>query len=96
MLALPCLRAKLKWVTAVLYIYTTTTTLTPFESTLLGTIAGYVIAWQALTFTLGLIRAKGPPGVALLAHVSVIRGTTAAGLGRAVRTLAQVRCKRKM
>ena len=45
------------------------------------------------TFTLGLVRAEGPPGLALLAHVSVIRGATAAGLGRAVHALAHVRCK---
>ena len=46
---------------------------------------------QARTFTLGLVRAEGPPGVALLAHASVMLGATAAGLGRAVRTLAHVR-----
>ena len=46
------------------------------------------------TFTLGLVLADGPPGVALLAHVSSIRGATAAGLGLAVRTLApHVACK---
>ena len=44
--------------------------------------------------TLSLVRADDPPGVALLAHVSVMRGATAAGLGLAVRTLAHVRCKR--
>ena len=48
---------------------------------------------QARTFTLGLVRAEGPPGLALLAHVSSIRGATAAALGRAVRTLAHVRCR---
>ena len=46
------------------------------------------------TFTLGLVRAEGPPGVALLAHASVMLGATAAGLGRAVRTLAHVRCRK--
>ena len=43
--------------------------------------------------TLGLVLADDPTGLALLAHVSSIRGATAAGLGRAVRTLAHVRCK---
>ena len=47
-----------------------------------------------LTFTLGLVLAEGPPGVALLTHVSAIRGATAAGLGLAVRALAHVACKR--
>ena len=46
------------------------------------------------TFTLGLVVTEGPPGLALLAHVSVMLGATTAGLGRAVRTLAHVRCKR--
>ena len=46
------------------------------------------------TFTLGLVRAEGPPVLALLAHASVMLGATAAGLGRAVRALAHVRCKR--
>ena len=45
------------------------------------------------TFTLGLVLAEGPPGVALLTHVSVMRGATAAGLGLAVQTLAHVACK---
>ena len=55
--------------------------------------SGYVIGLQGRTFTLGLVRADGPPGVALLAHVSIMLGAIAAGLGRAVRTLAYVRCK---
>ena len=74
-----------------LYIYNPT--LTPARSTLVGAITGYVIEWQARTFTLGLVRAEGPPGVALLAHASVMLGATAAGLGLAVHTLAHVRCK---
>ena len=45
------------------------------------------------TFTLGLVRAEGPPDVALLAHASAMLGATAAGLGRAVRTLAHVHYK---
>ena len=45
------------------------------------------------TFTLGLVVTEGPPGLALLAHVSVMLGATAAGLGLAVQTLAHVRCK---
>ena len=52
--------------------------------------SGYVKQSPARTFALGLVRAEGPPGVALLAHVSSIRGATAAGLGRAVRTDAHV------
>ena len=44
-----------------------------------------------ITFTLGLV--EGPPGVAPLAHTSTILGATAAGLGRAVHTLAHVRCE---
>ena len=55
--------------------------------------SGYVIGLQARTFTLGLVHADGPPGVALLAHVSIMLGAIAAGLGLAVRTLAHVRCK---
>ena len=55
---------------------------------------GSVIGFQARTFTLGLVLAEGPPGVALLAHASVMLGATAAGLGRAVRTLAHIHCKR--
>ena len=43
------------------------------------------------TFTLGLVLADGPPGVARLAHVGIMLGATAAGLGRAVHTLAHVR-----
>ena len=66
---------------------------TSSQSTLLSTITRYVIEWQARTFTFGLVRAEGPPGVALLAHVSVMLGATGAALGRAVRTLAHVRCK---
>ena len=56
-------------------------------------ITGCVIGSQPRTATLGLVLAEGPPGVALLAHASSIRGATAAGLGRAVRTLAHVACK---
>ena len=48
---------------------------------------------QARTFTLGLVRAEGPPGLALLAHASVMLGATGAALGRAVDTLAHVRCR---
>ena len=55
--------------------------------------SGYGIGLQARTCTLGLVRADGPPGVALLAHASVMLGATAAALGRAVRTVAHVRCK---
>ena len=55
--------------------------------------SGYVIGLHVRTFTLGLVRAEDPPGVALLAHASVMLGATAAGLGLAVRTLAHVRCK---
>ena len=56
-------------------------------------ITGCVIGSQPRTATLGLVLAEGPPGVALLAHASVMLGATAAALGRAVRTLAHVRCK---
>ena len=74
-----------------LYIYNPTPT--PARPTLVGAITRYVIEWQARTFTLGLVRADGPPGGALLTHVSTVLGTTSAGLGSAVRTLAHVRCK---
>ena len=60
--------------------------------TLLGTITGCVVALQARTFTLGLVRAEGPPGVARLAHASAMLGAITAGLGLAVRTHAHVRC----
>ena len=73
------------------YIYHSTSA--PCDSNPLGTIAGSVRASQARTFAVGLVRTEGPPGFAVLAHVSSIRGATAAGLGRAVRTLAHVRCK---
>ena len=53
-------------------------------------ITGCVIGSQPRTATLGLVLAEGPPGVALLAHASSIRGATAAGLRRAVRTDAHV------
>ena len=43
------------------------------------------------TFTFGLVCAEGPPGVARLAHASAMLGAIAAGLGRAVHTLAHVR-----
>ena len=66
------------------------TSSTPCDSNPLGIITGNVSASQARTCTLGLVRAEGPPGVALLAHASVMRGATAAGLGRAVRTYAHV------
>ena len=56
-------------------------------------ITGCVIGSQPRTVTLGLVLAEGPPGVALLAHASVMLGATAAGLGRAVHALAHVRCK---
>ena len=45
------------------------------------------------TFTLGLVRFELPPGVTLLAYASAMLDATAAGLGRAVRTLAHVRYK---
>ena len=90
-LAMTWLESNFKRITHMLCIYNPTPT--PSHSTLLGTITGYVIGLQARTFTLGLVLADGPPGVALLAHVSVMLGATAAGLGLAVRTLARVRCK---
>ena len=52
-------------------------------------------AYIVPTFTLALVLADGPPGVAFLAHVSTVLGAIAAGLGLAVRTLAHVRCKSK-
>ena len=70
------------------YIYIPTST--PCDSNPLGTTTGNVTASQTRTFTLGLVRAEGPPDVALLAHASVMLGATAAELGRAVRTLAHV------
>ena len=45
------------------------------------------------TFTLALVLAESPAGVARLAHVSAVLGAAAAGLGLAVRTLAHVRCE---
>ena len=45
------------------------------------------------TFTLGLVLAEGPPGVALLTHANTILGATAATLGLAVHTLARVHCE---
>ena len=89
-LAMTWLESNFKRITHMLYVYNPAPT--PSHSTLLGTITGYVKALQARTFTLGLVRAEGPPGVALLAHASVMLGATAAGLGRAVRTLAHVSC----
>ena len=69
---------------------THTLLLAPSHSTLLGPIMGCVTWLQARTFTLGLVLVEGPPGVALLAHISSVRGATAAGLGLAVRTQAHV------
>ena len=66
-----------------LYIYNPTAIASQF--TLLGK-----LRVTLRTFTLGLVLAEGPPGVALLAHVSVMLGATAAGLGLAVQTLACV------
>ena len=95
-LAMIWLEANSKQITGMLYIHGPT----PAHSTLLYTtlyyftlpvtITGYVIEWQARTFTLGLVRAEGPPGLALLAHASVMLAATGAGLGRAVWTLAHV------
>ena len=47
------------------------------------------------TFTLGIVRADGPPDFAFLAHVSTMLGATAAGFGLAILTLAHVRCTSK-
>ena len=100
-LAMFWLESNFKHITHMLYIYNPTPTpshctllySTLLYSTLLGPITGYVVGLQARTFTLGLVRAEGPPSVALLAHASVMLGAIAAGLGRAVHTLAHVRCK---
>ena len=82
------LASNLKQITRTRYIYDANPTLPTLRY------SGYVIGSQLRTRTLGLVLAEGPPGVALLAHASVMRGATAAGLGLAVHALAHVRCKR--